>query len=165
MARRCFYSFHYTPDNSRAAQVRNMGKIEGNTPVSDNDWETVTKGGDAAIKKWIEAQMKGRSCTVVLVGSNTANRKWINHEIIRSWDEGMGVVGIRIYGLKNLQGYVSARGKNPFQFIGYGDTGKKLSSIVKCYDPAGSNSKERYAWISKHLANSADEAVRIRNEN
>ena len=165
MARRCFYSFHYKPDNSRAAQVRNMGAIDGNAPVSDNDWEKVTQGGDAAIKKWIEAQMKGRSCTVVLVGSATANRKWINHEIIRSWDKGMGVVGIHIHGLKDLDGHGAAKGKNPFQFIDYGNPVNKLSSIVKCYDPAGSNSKERYAWISKHLANAADEAVKIRKEN
>ncbi len=165
MARRCFYSFHYKPDNSRAALVRNIGAIDGNAPVSDNDWEKVTKGGDAAIKKWIEAQMKGRSCTVVLVGSNTANRKWINYEIIQSWNEGMGVVGIRIHGLRDLNGDVSAKGKNPFQFIGYGNTGKKLSSIVKCYNPEGSNSKERYAWISKRLANAVEEAVTIRNKN
>jgi hypothetical protein len=51
--------------------------------------------GDAAIENWIAHQMKGRSCTVVLVGANTANRKWINHEIVQSWDKGMGVVGIR----------------------------------------------------------------------
>ena len=62
-------------DNSRAAQVRNMGMVDGNTPVSDNDWETVTKGGVAAIKKWITDQMQGRSCTVVLVGSRTARPK------------------------------------------------------------------------------------------
>ena len=79
--------------------------------------------------------------------------------------EGMGVVGIHIHGLKNLDGYVSVKGKNPFRFIGYGNTGKKLSSIVKCYDPAGSNSKERYTWISKHLANAANEAVKIRGKN
>ncbi len=39
MARRAFYSFHYKPDNWRAAQVRNMGVIEGNLVASDNDWE------------------------------------------------------------------------------------------------------------------------------
>ena len=43
MARKAFYSFHYKPDASRAGQVRNIGVVEGNTPVSDNDWETVTK--------------------------------------------------------------------------------------------------------------------------
>jgi len=165
MARSCFYSFHYKPDNSRAGQVRNIGTIGGNAPVSDNDWESVTKGGDAAIRKWITAQMKGRSCTVVLVGTNTAGRKWINHEIIQSWDEGMGVVGIRIHGLRNLDGNVSTQGKNPFSVINYGDSGKKLSSIVKCYNPDGSNSKERYAWISKHLANAVEEAIEIRKKN
>lgn len=51
MKRRVFYSFHYDPDNWRAAQVRNIGSIEGNSPASDNDWETVTRGGDAAIKR------------------------------------------------------------------------------------------------------------------
>ena len=123
MARRAFYSFHYKPDASRAGQVRNIGVVEGNTPVSDNDWETVLKQGVAAIKKWIADQMHGRSCTVVLVGSN------------------------------------------PFDNITHGASGKKLSSIVRCYTPAGNDSKERYAWIKKHLANAVEEAITIRNDN
>ena len=45
MTRKCFYSFHYKPDCSRASQVRNIGVIEGNQPVSDHDWEEVTKVG------------------------------------------------------------------------------------------------------------------------
>ena len=165
MAHRAFYSFHYAPNNWRAATVRKIGAIEGNKPAPDNDWETVTKGGDAAIKKWIADQMKGRSCTVVLIGSNTAGRKWITHEIIKSWDDGMGVVGVHIHGLKNSDGKVSAKGVNPFASIGYGNTGKKLSSIVKCYNPAGSNSQERYDWIKTHLANAVAEANKIRKDN
>ena len=165
MARKAFFSFHYKPDASRAAQVRNMGMIEGNTPVSDNDWETVTKGGEAAIKKWIAGQMHGRSCTIVLVGSKTANRKWINHEIVKSWNDKMGVVGIHINGLQNLAGKISARGSNPFASITYGDNGKKLSSIVKCYIPSGNNSKERYAWIKKYLEAVVEKAIKIRKDN
>jgi antiphage defense system Thoeris ThsB-like protein len=165
MARKCFYSFHYVPDNARASQVRNIGVVEGNRPASDNDWESVTKGGDDAIKKWIAAQMKGTTCTVILVGAGTANRKWINYEIIKAWDEKLGVVGIFIHGLKNLQGEISAKGNNPFDFIGYGSTGKKLSSIVKCYNPSGATSKERYDWISTHLANAVEEAIAIRSKN
>ncbi len=160
---RAFYSFHYAPDNWRAGIVRSIGAIEGNQPVPDNDWETVKKSGDAAIKKWIAAQMKGRSCTVVLVGTNTAGRKWIKHEIIKSWGDGMGVVGIHIHGLKNSDGHVSTKGSNPFADIGYGNTGQKLSSIVKCYDPKGSNSQKRYDWIKQHLANAVAEANKIRN--
>ena len=165
MAHRAFYSFHYKPDNWRAATVRSIGAIEGNKPAPDNDWETITKGGDAAIKKWIAEQLKGRSCTVVLVGTNTADRKWINYEIIKSWDDGMGVVGINIHGLKNSEKKVSAKGKNPFASITHGNTGKKLSSTVRCYDPAGSNSQERYDWIKKHLANAVAEANKIRKDN
>ena len=165
MARQCFYSFHYKPDNQRAAQVRNMGAIEGNPPATDNDWEAVTKGGAAAIERWIANQLKGRSCTVVLVGENTAGRKWINHEIIKSWDKGMGVVGIRIHGLKNLAGETAKIGANPFDSINLGKTGKKLSSIVKCYNPDGPSSTERYAWIKTHLANAVTEAIKIRADN
>lgn len=165
MTRNCFYSFHYKPDNCRAGQVRNIGVIEGNQPVSDNDWEAVTKGGDEAIKKWITAQMKGKTCAVVLVGTETAGRKWINHEIVKAWDDKLGVVGIHIHGLKNFDSVTSSKGKNPFDFIGYGSTGKKLSSIVKCYDPAGTTSKERYDWISTHIVNAVDEAITIRNNN
>ena len=72
MARQAFFSFHYQPDNWRASQVRNMGIIEGNRPATDNDWESIAGAGDAAIQRWINEQMKYRSCTIVLVGQNTA---------------------------------------------------------------------------------------------
>ncbi|MDE0034001.1 MAG: TIR domain-containing protein [Deltaproteobacteria bacterium] len=164
MTRRVFYSFHYAPDNWRASQVRNIGVIEGNRPATDNDWESVTRGGDRAIEKWIADQMYGRSCTVVLVGANTAGRKWINYEIIKSWNDEKGVVGIRIHGLRNREGKISKRGLNPFDVIDYGNSGKKLSSIVKCYDPRGQNSRERYDWIQAHLANAVEEAIAIRDK-
>lgn len=165
MVRRVFYSFHYKPDVMRVSLVRNIGALQDNKPASDNDWETVKSGKDIAIKRWISTQMDRRTCTVVLIGENTANRKWINHEIVKSWDDGMGVVGINIHGLKNTDGFISKKGKNPFDYINYGKTGKKLSSIVKCYNPVGNNSKERYAWIAKHLENAVAEAIRIRNAN
>lgn len=165
MKRQIFYSFHYVPDNWRVSQVRNIGAIEGNDPVSDNEWETVKRGGDYAIKRWINSQMKYRSCTVVLVGSNTANRKWINYEIIKSWDAGKGVVGIHIHGLKDRMGRTSFMGRNPFDFIGYGDTGKNLSSMVKCYNPQGFGSKGIYRWIEMHLSDAVEEAIQIRNYN
>jgi hypothetical protein len=162
MARRCFYSFHYANDVVRASQVRQIGAIEGNRPATDNDWESVTRGGDQAIQRWIGDQLYGRSCTILLVGEATANRKWINYEIKRSWDEGMGIVGIRIHGLKNFQGAISSIGGNPFDHITHGPTKKALSSIVKCYNPPGGDSKERYAWISNNLANAVEEAIAIR---
>lgn len=163
--RQVFYSFHYIPDCWRAAMVRCIGVIEGNRPAPDNDWETIAKTGDLAIKKWIDSQLKYRSCTVVLVGNKTANRKWINYEIVKSWDEGMGVVGIYIHGLKNKDGYIAEKGDNPFDYITHGGSDKKLSTIVKCYDPTGINSKEKYGWIARYLLDAVEEAVRIRKNN
>ena len=160
MKRRVFYSFHYDQDSWRAAMVRNIGALDGNEPATDNDWEKVKRGGDLAIKRWIAEQMEGRTCCVVLVGSRTANRKWINYEIIKAWNKGMGLVGICIHGLKDSEGHISSKGNNPFDYITY--RGTKLSSIVKCYDPPG-NSRERYNWIADHLANRVEEAIRIRN--
>ena len=139
-----------------------MGMVDGNRPVSDNDWESITQGGDSAIWAWIEDQLYRRSCTIVLVGTNTAKRKWIDHEIIESWNRGMGVVGIHIHGLKNLDRRISRRGPNPFAHIGYDNNGTMLSSIVKCYNPQGPNSKNRYAWIKKYLEAAVEEAIEIR---
>ncbi len=162
MKRRVFYSFHYKPDSWRAAMVRNIGSIEGNNPASDNDWEVVKRGGDVAIKRWIDGQMNYRSCTVVLVGSRTANRKWINHEIVKSWKDGMGVVGIHIHGLEDMNSQTACKGANPFSFITVSNS--PLSSIVECHDPKGRSSRERYGWISQHLANAIEEAIRIRKQ-
>jgi hypothetical protein len=163
--RQVFYSFHYDRDCWRAATVRSIGAIEGNRPAPDNDWETIKKGGDLAIKKWIQDQLKGRSCTVVLIGTETAGRKWINHEISESWNAGMGVVGLRIHGLKNKDGYISDKGGNPFDHVTFTNSGKELSSIVECYTPTGENSKERYAWICDHISNIIEKAIKIRAAN
>lgn len=37
MKRQVFFSFHYNRDSWRASQVRNMGKVDGNSTFSDND--------------------------------------------------------------------------------------------------------------------------------
>lgn len=139
-----------------------MGIIEGNQPVSDNDWETVKRGGDAAIAKWIAGQMFGRSCTIVLVGQNTAGRKWITHEIIESWKARMGVVGIRIHRLKDYAGNTASIGGNPFDSVNLGE--KPLSSIVKLYDPPYIDSKDVYAYIQSNMSKWVEEAITIRGK-
>ena len=163
MARRVFYSFHYKPDNWRASQVRNMGVIEGNRPCSDNDWEKITQGGDEKIKKWIAEQLDGKSCVVVLIGSNTAGRKWIDHEIVKGWNDGKAIVGVYVHNLQDSNQNQSTKGSNPFASIKYGDSGKMLSSIVKAYDPPYSTSKNVYDYVKTNLADWVEEAISIRS--
>ena len=165
MARRAFYSFHYKPDCWRASQVRNMGVIEGNRPCSDNDWESITSAGDEAIKKWIAEQMEGKSCAIVLIGAATAGRKWINHEIIKAWNDKRGVLGIYIHRLLNTDKQQSTKGANPFDSVTHGPSGKKLSSVVKAYDPPYTSSTDAYNYISQKLEAWVEEAITIRNAN
>lgn len=163
--RQVFYSFHYKGDSWRTSMVRNIGAIEGNKPATDNDWETVVGGGEEEIKKWIKVQMKNRSCTIVLIGEQTAGRPWITYEISESWNAGMGVVGIYIHGLKDQNQYIANKGNNPFDYVDFTDGRGKLSSVVKCYNPGGNNSQERYAWIAKWISPAVEEAIKIRNNN
>lgn len=162
MARQVFYSFHYNPDNWRVSQLRNIGMVEGNQAAKDNDWETVTKGGDAAIQRWIDAQMMGRSCAIVLIGKDTAGWKWINYEIKKAWTDGKGVLGIYIHALKDVDQRQTTKGSNPF--IGINVGGVALAQVVKTYDPSTTDSKAAYAWIANNLGAWIEEAIKIRGQ-
>jgi hypothetical protein len=164
MARRVFYSFHYQPDCWRVSQVRNIGAIEENKPATDNDWEQVKRGGDAGIQRWIDDQLDGRSCTVVLIGSQTANRKWINYEIIKSWNDRKGLLGIHVHNLKDRNQSQCAKGENPFDYIPLGGGPRRLSSIVPVHDPMGWDSTQVYASIKANIEAWIDQAIEVRNK-
>lgn len=160
MKRNVFFSFHFDVDSWRASQVRNMGALEGNEPVSPNDWEEVKRGGDAAIQRWIASQMRNRTCAVVLVGAQTADRPWVKYEIKKAWEDGLGVVGIRIHGLKNRQEQTSAAGANPFD--AWKINGTLMSQIVTLYNPPGLDSRAVYGSINENLGRLVDSAIAIR---
>ena len=159
MGRKVFYSFQYKNDVFRVQQVRNIGALEDNKPASANRWEEVKKEGEKAIKKWIDDNMQGRSCLVVLVGEETANRKWVRYEIKKAWEDGKGVVGIYIHNLKCMQNGTCSKGANPF--TRFSVNGKKLSDIVKCYNPSPSNA---YQDIKDNIEDWIEEAIEIRSK-
>lgn len=157
--RRVFFSFHFDNDVMRVQLVRNIGTIEENKPVSANDWEQVKRSGDDAIRRWIDSQMEGKSCVVVLVGSQTAFRPWVQYEIVKGWNAGKGIVGIYIHGLKCARNGACTRGSNPFDSIFLGQNGPKLSSIVRCYDPPVDSA---YSHIAANIEQWIEEAIAIR---
>lgn len=162
MKRQIFYSFHFKNDCWRTGQVRNIGTIEGNKPVSENDWEEVKKKGDENIKKWINDQLKYRSCTVVLIGSETSKRKWVKYEIEKSWNDGKGVLGIYIHNLKDQNQERSTKGDNPFERFTC-KNGKKLSDYVKTYNPPyGADSKANYNYIAENIEDWIETAINDR---
>lgn len=117
MARKVFFSFHYDRDSWRVGQVRNSSVI-GNfdkTPFYDKaDWEAIKRKGDAAVRQWIDGQLKGTSVTVVLIGKETASRKWVKYEIEQSIKLKKGLIGVHIGGIKDSGGKTDkVLGPNP----------------------------------------------------
>lgn len=162
MARKVFFSFHFDNDFWRTNQVRNIGVIEGKEPISSNDWEEVKRKGEESIKTWIEENLEYKTCCIVLVGAETAQRKWVKYEINRAWDKGKGVVGICIHKLEDQNGKQSTKGANPFDLISLSD--EKLSKIVKLYDPPYQTSKYVYDNIAENIADWVEEAISIRSK-
>ena len=163
MARKAFYSFHFDKDTWRAGQVRSMGVIEGNVIATGNEWEEVRQKNNTKIQAWIDSQMSGKSVAVILAGSNTAGRKWINYEIDKAWSSGKGVVAVHVHGLLNNASppAQSAKGGNPLYHVMSGS--QRLSSIAKCYDTPYSTSKYVYGHIKENLGDWIEEAIAIRN--
>ena len=134
--RQVFYSFHFDNDVMRVQQIRNMGVIEGDEPVSPNEWEKLEKK-EGGVKKWIDDNMAYRSCVIVLIGEATAKRPWVEYEIKKAWTDKKGLFGIYIHNIncpkktKDTGVGSCKQGSNPFDNIKFAD-GRAMSSVVKC---------------------------------
>ena len=151
MARNVFYRFHYQRGSWRASKFRNIGVVEGKPSASDKKWEEVKCGGDPDIKREIDEQLESRTCTIVLIGSETAELRWVKYEIEKSWSSGKGVFGIGIHKIRGHNQQASAMGFNTFGSIYFTD-GRRMSSLVKIYDSSNLSSPDVYAHISQNLA-------------
>lgn len=158
MTRKIFYSFHFDNDVMRVQQVRNMGVVEGNTPVSPNNWEEVKKKGDKAIENWIDDNMYGKSCVIVLIGTETFKRPWVNYEIKKAWKDGKALLGVHIHNLSCPNNGKCVKGKNPFDAFEFSSKGKIV--VPKVYDP---KSEDAYGDISKNLSDWVEAAINQRN--
>lgn len=116
MAHRTFFSFHYERDVWRASIVRNSSKLKPSiTPewIEASIWESAKTTGDAAVKKLIDDALVGTSVTAVLIGSQTASRRWVKYEIDASLARGNGVLGIYIHNIEDRDGKRNSKGSSP----------------------------------------------------
>jgi hypothetical protein len=152
-----FHSFHYEHDVTRVSQVRQMGVVEGQPLVTANEWQEVRRMGDLAVANWIERRLERRTCTIVLIGTHTWTRRWVLHEIRRSWDRGMGLLGIHIHNLQNLSKEQSPKGPNPFDYVG------RLGALVPVRDPPFWDSRSCYSYIAENMEAWVEHAISIRS--
>lgn len=121
MARFVFFSFAYDDvKNFKVNVVRNSWLLKNKeaTFVDGSIWEKSKTKGEAFLKDLIETGLKNTSVTAVLIGEDTANRRWVNYEIVKSFDKGNGIFGIHINRIKGRTG-LTARGQNPLDRVGF----------------------------------------------
>lgn len=157
--RQIFYSFHYDNDVMRVQQIRNIGLLEGNALVSPNEWESIKRQGENSILNWINSQIAQRSCVIVLIGTETANRKYVKYEIQQAWNSGKGVVGIYIHNINCPNSGKCNQGANPFSTFTVCSNKEQLQDIVKCYNP---DPADAYNSIRANLEKWVEEAIEIR---
>jgi MTH538 TIR-like domain (DUF1863) len=143
-------------DVFRVQQIRNMGVVDGEQPVSANDWEQLKKRGNAAVEKWIDDNMAYRRCVIVLIGQQTANRPFVKYEIKKAYDSGKGLFGIYIHNLKCPVNGTCAQGANPFYGFTINNGQTRLSQVIAVYDPP---SYDAYGFIKSNLQSWVNTAI------
>jgi hypothetical protein len=126
MARRTFFSFHYTPDITRAWVVRNswvtkvaQGTREDAGFFDSSVFEASQRESDDTLKRFLRDGLSGTTVTCVLVGAETCLRRWVRYEIFRSFMRGNGLLAIRIHNIGSLHSAVIAAGVNPFECVAF----------------------------------------------
>lgn len=136
MARKVFFSFHYSRDAWRVSQVRNSNVVKSGPQKSDYldhaAWQTIERSGDVAIKRWIDSQLAGSTLTCVLIGRQTSERKWVKYEIEQSILRKNAILGINIHNLKDQNSQVDLPGFSPLAGHSVGYHG--LDYIAPVYD-------------------------------
>ena len=123
MARHTFFTFHYQRDVQRAAIVRNSwvcrrDRLDAGF-FEDGLWETARRTGDSGIRQVIGRGMNGTSVTCVCIGHETWSRYWVRYEILKSFAEGKGLLGVRIHGLPDFRRQIDPPGANPFDYLAF----------------------------------------------
>lgn len=134
--KKVFFSFHYKLDNWRVNQIRNIEVVKDKEQriFKPNQWEAIKRKGDSFIKNWIDRQMKGCDCVIVLIGEKTHTRKWVKYEVKRAKELGIPIFGIFIHNLKDRKHQTTKKGQNVFD--------------IHCYEP---NPKDAYHDIRDNL--------------
>jgi hypothetical protein len=138
MARTVFFSFHYQRDIMRAQVVKQHHITKGNYTAAgffDGSLEEKSKKeGDEVVRGMINRGLKGCTVLCVLIGKETYTRRWVDYEIFKSIELGMGELGIRIHQIADPHKGVDEYGASPFQFLGYGTKAEKLCPMIQYKD-------------------------------
>lgn len=126
-----FFSFCYEDvKNFKVNVVRNSWLLNhsADTFIDGWIWEKEKSKGPTLIKNLIETGLKKTSVTTVLIGDETAERRWVKYENVKSFEKGNGILGIHINRIRGKEQAISAQGLNPLDRLAFqvSEDGKKI---------------------------------------
>ena len=123
MARHTFFSFHYQRDVQRASVVRNSWVTKSDRKEAgffeDGLWEAAARPEGGGVRRLINRGMSGTSVTCVCIGNETWARYWVRYELLRTFAEGKGLLGVRVHNIANFDGETDEPGHNPFDYLAF----------------------------------------------
>ncbi len=156
MARRVYFAFHYQRDITRVNVVRNSWVCKPEREevgfLDASLWEASKKKGDEAVKRMIDEGMKNSSVVAVLIGAETSGRKWVRYELQKGYEDGRGMLGVYIHGIKDFDGKTDQKGNNQFGQIGTDANGKPIYfwELYPTYDWVSDGGYENFGdWVEK----------------
>jgi hypothetical protein len=131
MTRYTFFSFCYEDvKNFKVNVVRNSWLVNhtSDTFIDGSIWEKEKSKGVTVIKNLIDSGLKKTSVTTILIGDETADRRWVKYEIVKSFDKGNGILGVHLNRIRNKNQVITARGYNPLDVLAFqiSEDGKKI---------------------------------------
>lgn len=127
-----FFSFCYEDvKNFKVNVVRNSWLLNhsSDTFIDGSIQEKEKSKGPTLIKNLIETGLKKTSVTAILIGDETADRRWVKYEIVKSFEKGNGILAIHINRIRGKEQVISSRGLNPLERLAFqiSDDGKKIN--------------------------------------
>lgn len=154
MARRVFFSFHYERDVWRANVVRNSWMTHPHREAAGfwdaSLWERARLTGRRAVRRMIDAGLRGTSVTAVLIGAETSLREYVQYEISQSYSRGKGLLGIRVHNIGDRRSETDWEGDNPLEMLRDARSGVPLSEVFPTYDWFGDDGYHNIGdWVEE----------------
>lgn len=129
--RRTFFSFHYDRDHWRAWQVRNSWVTKGDREsrgfFDSSVFESKKRTSEAALKEFLRGGLTNCGVTCVLAGNQTAYRRWVRYELVRSFMAGKGILCAKIHSQGDKQGRADTAGPDPLAHLAFVVSGDRVS--------------------------------------
>ena len=152
---RVFFSFDYRRDRHRVDQMHRVPDVISRSAggfQTSSVWLEARRRGDASIHGLINDALVGTTVTVLCIGFDTVDRKYLGYELERSLEQGNGLVGIKVNHLPDQNGAVEKEAHAPprienagYHVYSYSDPKALAAHIEEAYELARLDPNERLA--------------------